>query len=298
MNVRSFFFGNYFYGICAVTLAIEANLQQGYPLNPFYFYVLIFCATVWFYTLAYISDAKTIGANERTIWYGNNARLVTWSQRLLLATLTIVALFTIARLKEKLAFITPVQCLLMLLFPLAGSLYYGVSYKTEHRINLRKVGWLKPFVIGFTWAGIVNVYPVIFYGITHHTETPVHVMNFLLFFKNFMFISVLCIMFDIKDYASDANRQVKTFVVKQGLRRTIFYILLPLSIAGLGSFLLWGYFNHFSAMKMLLNTIPFLCMIMMAYSMHKRKSILHYLILIDGLMLLKAICGSAAMIYF
>lgn len=298
VNFRSFFFGNYFYGICAVALAIEASLQQGYPLDPFYFYIIIFCATVWFYTLAYISDAKTIGTNARTNWYSKNARFVRWSQRSLLCLFTVACMVLIIRAGKQMKFITPGQWLLIVLFPLVGVFYYGISYKVAKQINLRKVGWLKPFVIGFTWAGIANVYPVIFYGIIHHIETPVHLMNLLLFFKNFMFISVLCIMFDIKDYASDANHQIKTFVVEHGLRHTIFYILLPLSIAGLGSFLFWGYLNHFSAMKMLLNIIPFLCMIMVAYSMHKRKSILYYLVLIDGLMLLKAICGSVAMVCF
>lgn len=298
MNFRSLFFGNYFYGLCAVALAIEASLQQGYPPAPAYFYVIIFCATVWFYTLAYISDAKILSTNARTNWYSQNARFVTWSQRILVSVVGISVLFILVEWGEKLKFLSPVQWGLILLFPLMGMLYYGINYKAIHHINLRKIGWLKPFIIGFMWAGTANVYPLIFYGITHHAETPVHLMNLLLFFKNFMFISVLCIMFDIKDYASDANHQIKTFVVEHGLRHTIFYILLPLSIAGLGSFLFWGYFNHFSAMKMILNTIPFLCMIMVAYSMHKRKTILYYLVLIDGLMLLKAICGSVAMLYF
>ena len=105
-------------------------------------------------------------------------------------------------------------------------------------------------------------------------------------------------MFDIKDYADDYNRELKTFVVKNGLRKTIFYILLPLSIAGLGSFWIYSFIEDFSTMKILLNTIPFIAMMAVAYSMHRRKSILYYLILIDGLMLLKAACGSVAMIYF
>ena len=298
MNVRSLFFGNYFYGICAVALAIEAALQQGIPLNPIYSYIAIFCVTVWFYTIAYISDTKVLAGNQRTAWYNTNARLVRNSQNILIGIFFLAAVFLLADIWRKIPSVNLLQWGLLLIFPIVGAMYYGINYNSVQYVNLRKIGWLKPFVIGFTWAGIVNVYPTVFYSITHEAAIPVHLMNFLLFFKNFMFITVLCIMFDIKDYASDSNHQLKTFVVKNGLRKTIFYILLPLSVAGLGSFLLWRFLHHFSGMKMLLNTIPFLCMIAVAYSMHKRKSILYYLILIDGLMLLKAICGSVAMLYF
>jgi hypothetical protein len=51
-------------------------------------------------------------------------------------------------------------------------------------------------------------------------------------------------------------------------------------------------------MKITLNVLPFLLLIAVAYSLQQRKSILYYLIIIDGLMLAKAVCGSIAMTYF
>jgi hypothetical protein len=35
-----------------------------------------------------------------------------------------------------------------------------------------------------------------------------------------------------------------------------------------------------------------------AYSLSRRRPIIYYLVIIDGLMLVKAICGSVAMIWF
>jgi 4-hydroxybenzoate polyprenyltransferase len=179
-----------------------------------------------------------------------------------------------------------------------AALYYGINNKNFGRFNLRKVGWLKPFVIGFTWAGFVTIYPALLYNIERSAEYIPSIRTVLLFIKNFMFVSVLCILFDIKDYATDANHQLKTFVVKVGLRKTIFYIIIPLSAIGLGSFLVYAAIQQFSIPKMLLNTIPFILLITVAYSLSRRKSILYYLIIIDGLMLVKAICGSIAMICF
>ena len=98
-------------------------------------------------------------------------------------------------------------------------------------------------------------------------------------------------MFDIKDFGADHNHQLKTFVVRVGLRKTIFYILIPLSITGLGTFILYALFLNFPLLRILINMIPFVLLIIVAYSLHRRKSILYYLAIIDGLMLAKAICG-------
>ena len=111
-----------------------------------------------------------------------------------------------------------------------------------------------------------------------------------------MYVLILAILFDIKDYASDYNKEIKTFVVKYGLRSTIFYILLPLSIVGFGLFISVAILNNFSAIRILLNSIPFLALLFVIYSMKKRRSILYYLIIIDGLLLLKGICGSIGML--
>jgi hypothetical protein len=295
--IRFFFFGNYFYGLCAVALCIEASLQQQYPLNHPLFYLGVFAATTWFYTKAYITEKTTPTANPRTNWYIENKSFVWWSQLFFL--LVCIALFIVFWFTYYDSFhIDGYQLFLLLIFPLVASLYYGISIGLVMNFSLRSIGWLKPFVIGFAWAGVVTVYPVLYHNITNGLPQQLTLIGFLLFLKNFMFVTVLCIMFDIKDYAMDHNQRLKTFVVAFGLRKTIFFILMPLCIAGLGTFLVYGTTHGFSAMKIILNTIPFICLLIAAYSLHRKKSILYYLILIDGLMLLKGLCGSIAMYYF
>src|SRR5687767_2232075 len=56
-------YGNYFYGICAVALAIEAGLQQHIVLNNWAFYVLLFIATVLYYTHAYTINVSSKATN-------------------------------------------------------------------------------------------------------------------------------------------------------------------------------------------------------------------------------------------
>ncbi len=185
--------------------------------------------------------------------------------------------------------------LLILLFPLVAGLYYGSNVLSK-KYNLRSIGWLKPFIIGFTWAGLVVVYPVLYYNIVHNMPYVPTTLGIMLFFKNLMFISVLCIMFDIKDYASDHAHGLKTFVVRLGLRKTIAYILFPLPVLGLLTFITYAHLHQFHTMRILLNMIPFILLLFTVYSLRKRRALMYYLVIIDGLMLIKAACGIAAML--
>lgn len=296
--IKFILFGNYFYGICAVALAVEASLQQHYPLNNIVFYVALFAATTWYYTKAYVTEQTTFTVNQRTNWYIHYKKTIKWSQHILELVLAICFLLFLFSHGKNLLHLRLLHLLGIIIFPVVAGFYYGVETKIIGNFNLRKIGWIKPFVIGFTWAGLATVYPVIYYSIVNQAKGDFTLIWLFLFVKNFMFVTVLCIMFDIKDYAMDYNSQLKTFVVNHGLRKTIFYIIIPLSVAGLGSFLGFGYVRDFSAMRMLLNTIPFLLMILFAYSLHRRKNIFYYLVMIDGLMLVKAICGSIGILFF
>jgi hypothetical protein len=291
--IRSIFFGNYFYGICTVALSIEATLQQSYPLSPLLYYVFVFAATVLYYTHAYIAEPAFLDAstNPRTQWYAHNRNFVQASQIFFTLVCIISGAWLLIPNWQHILHMGWMSWTLVLAFPLTAILYYGSAAPGSATNNLRNQGWIKPFVIGFVWSGPVTLYPILFHHIMAGTEYEPGLIGTLLFVKNFMFITMLCIMFDIKDYVADHNHHLKTFVVRYGLRKTIFYILIPLSLVGLGTFILYAVLRHFPVMRILVNTIPFILLIIVAYSMHRRKSILYYLAIIDGLMLVKAICG-------
>lgn len=291
------FYGNYFYGICAVALSVEAALQQRFPLNGFGYFFIVFCVTVLYYTYPYVQKGPASSNNPRTNWYTRHYYFMLWNQIIITIILLVALVLFLWNYRQFVWSMSYQQWILLLIFPAVAGLYYGVNFLSR-RYNLRNIGWLKPFVIGFTWAGLVTIYPVLFYAVIHKLEYGPDFIRTLLFVKNFMFITLLCIMFDIKDYRADYIRQLRTFVVKMGLRKTIFYILVPLTLLGLASFLTYAMTHGFSFMKTILNIIPFVLLILGAYSLRKRRSLLYYLTVIDGLMLVKAICGTIAMLYF
>jgi 4-hydroxybenzoate polyprenyltransferase len=296
--IKAIFFGNYFYGLCAVTLSIEAALQQFVSLNTYIYYIAVFAATTLYYTYAYISINVANPHNTRAMWYLYHKAAMQWSQIILTMVFAICSVTLLITIWPHIPNMSIKEWVIIFAVPIIAALYYGINLPILATKNLRQLGWLKPFVIGFVWASMVTVYPVIYNNIVHNTAYNITLLSLLLFIKNFMFVTVLCIMFDIKDYAADHNQQLKTFVVRVGLRKTIFYIIIPLSIIGLSTFILFATSRQFPLLRILINTIPFLLLIIVAYSLHRRKSILYYLAIIDGLLLVKSICGITAMLYF
>jgi hypothetical protein len=288
---KAIFFGNYFYGLCAITLSIEAALQQNVPLNTTSYYIAIFAATTLYYTYAYMSITTADINNKRSVWYVANKKTMVISQIVLTIIFIVSGCLLLFDILPHILQITPFEWLLIVTIPIVSAGYYGINLPTTTYKNLRSLGWLKPFVIGFVWAGMVTIYPVLYYNIVTSTVYQITVFGCLLFIKNFMFVTVLCIMFDIKDYAADHNQQLKTFVVRVGLRKTIFLIIIPLSCIGLITFEVYAIIHHFPVLRTVINTIPFILLLLVAYSLHRRKSILYYLAVIDGLLVVKSICG-------
>lgn len=281
-------YGNYFYGLCAVALSIETSIIQHVPfLKPSY-YLIIFLSTVFYYTSAYVELNDYTSDNPRTNWYNRNNKLIKLIQSAIFLLVILLCTFYFININNVFALKYSSQLLLLFIFPITGFLYY---------LNLRSIGLLKPFFIAFTWSGIVSIYPIAFSSIERGLDFYLSISDLILFINNTMYILILCILFDIKDYSADYNKSVKTIVVKYGLRNTIFFICIPLCLLGLGTFILYGVLNEYSILKLIIISVPFLLMFWAIYSLKNRRSIIFYLFYIDGLMFVKAICGIIALNY-
>ncbi|MBC7488410.1 MAG: hypothetical protein H7282_16855 [Cytophagaceae bacterium] len=289
------FYGNYFYGICVVAQAIEATLQQGYPLNGWTYYCLAFITTVFYYNYPYVRKYPAESTDPRTLWYKKRYRFIQCNQRFFAFILGVSLIFFLYHYQDSIRKANLIHWFLVLIFPAVATMYYGLNVFSA-KYNLRKIGWLKPFIIGFTWSGMVSIYPILFQNMIKGEPYLYTSIGALLFLKNLMYLSVLAMMFDIKDYAADSHNQLNTFVVKLGLRKMIFYIFLPLPLLGLLTFLSYATIHNFHLLKMALMMIPFFLLILAGLSLRKRRTLMYYLIVIDGLMLVKAAFGIVAML--
>lgn len=281
------FFGNYFYGLCLVAMSIESSLRQGFLLNEWHYYVVVFGATVVYYTRAYCTVGLGTTTDKRLLWYQKHRRLVQYSQRSFMMLIGCYVLVWLYVHQERFVDCPWHAWVLAFIFPMVAVLYYGIG----DSYNLRRVGCLKPFAIGFVWAGIATVYPILFYGFTRGLVVLPNEAGIWLWLDNFLFVSTLSIMFDIKDYTYDYEHRLNTFVAIWGLRNTLFYLLIPLSLLSLVANSVYAVTHHFSGCQIALQSIPFVLLLQTIYVLRKKKPILYYLVVVDGLILLKAIIG-------
>jgi 1,4-dihydroxy-2-naphthoate octaprenyltransferase len=215
------------------------------------------------------------------------------------ASLILLLIFTLLNYSDQLANIEFWQYFLVIFPVILAILYYGLPTGGTQKYSLRNSGWLKPFVIAYVWTSTTCLYPVLLRQLEidafHFTIT-----NQLAFhcFRQFIFISITAILFDIKDYKDDFNRELKTLVVRLGVNRTVSFVIIPFIIAGVALDLYYtdSYQSHF--WTSIICIIPYLVMLWLSINLLQHKSIFYYLVMIDGLLLLKAVVDvTGFMIY-
>lgn len=296
--IEVIFYGNFFYAICAVALCIETNLVHNLSLDVFPFYLLIFFCTWIYYTMIYVRSVGTKNYDERTLWYRRNLKII---KLLLKITLALVATFTVYLIiKNLLAFywFTAFQWLMIFAFPLVAALY-TFKFPFFYFRKIRQIGWLKPFIVGFTWSGWVTVYPLLVWQVQRADSAKVTVIPSGLFWlQNFLFISILAIIFDIKDYRTDLRLHLNTYPAKLGIRNTFRYVIYPVAILNIAVFFLFQRQRNFSYVQTVIQITPYLLLIWVILTHRKPRRVLYYLVAIDGLLLLKAICGIISISFF
>ena len=293
--IVNIFFSNFFLILLSIALNIETNIKIGLPFNSIAYYAFISTITVLFYLYAYrIPKSLKSSSNPRTQFYITHRKSV----RIYTAILAVIALIS--------GIILAINCLpnyeiltwkwLTVLF-FTTILSFGY-YDFKLGISLRKTMLLKPFLIGWTWAITTVFLPVLFLMLKNETHYVIDAKFYFLFSQTFMYCVVNAILFDLKDYEDDSNRNLKTFVVKYGYHFTLNRIILPLIFLGFLSFVIFGIWYGLPLHRILFMLIPIVCLAIFAFKLNRPKAILYYLIAIDGMILLKAICGILSVILF
>jgi 4-hydroxybenzoate polyprenyltransferase len=293
------FYGNIFYGLCSVVLCLETNLQHHIPPNGPHFFLLVFAATVVYYTRIYFKSISATSTNKRTIWYSQNRKLI--KAFLIVGILFIVvdSTYLLFKLREIVFSLHLIQWGLMVIFPLVAVLYTFKTHPFFRQHQLRRIGWLKPFFIGFAWSGLVTVYPVFFRQMQSGIFSDQFILPSGLFWlQNFLFISALAIMFDIKDHASDITFRLQTYPALLGIKKTIQVVIIPLAVLSLVVLLLYQWQQQAAFIQILIQLIPFTLLFIVSGRLNQPRGVLFYLVVIDGLMFIKGACGIISITLF
>jgi 4-hydroxybenzoate polyprenyltransferase len=143
--------------------------------------------------------------------------------------------------------------------------------------NLRRHGYIKPFLISFVWVISCSLVPLI----ENDLLTP-HSVWFLA--SQFVFISVLCMLFDIKDNEADYLSGVNTYANRFGVTVTKI-ICASLVIIGFTCFYI---FNNDSVFLIKSIILRLLLLGTILYTNDNRHGFYFYL-WIDGLLILQTL---------
>ena len=153
----------------------------------------------------------------------------------------------------------------------------------------RKAGFLKTIVLAFAWTMVTTLIPlqVSIVALDHAAQ--------LIFLNRFLFMLMLCIIFDKRDAAVDKIRGLQSLATD--IRPTLLHFFIGLIFIGYS----WISFSMSAYGILLPQVIALLltgCITIGVYtSSMKKRGYLFYYFLVDGLMFLSALLTGLATIY-
>ncbi len=283
-----FLWSNQFYGICAVLLTIESNLLLLHKMPNIILLLFIHLSTVVYYTHAYLQEVHGGIYDERSKWYQNNRKYLVIRQLMYTSICIWIGCIKFDLLKifsQSSLWMQLIICISIFI----SVIYYLPTFPFRSLKSIRDKGLLKSLSISWVWSIVCCVFPIWF----ELRENLTHLLSTYIFWNHFIFlfffILVLAILFDIKDLYRDKNELVNTIVARHGIDFTIHKIIVPLLVF-IFSFAIIGYITHTNSMAQLIMNMVLLCLTyLVTRKIINFHSIHINLLLIDGLIMLKAL---------
>jgi 4-hydroxybenzoate polyprenyltransferase len=280
---------NHFYGIAAGLMSIEMVLTIFNKPPSIFLVVCIYLSTIVYYTYAYFDEIETGIYNERSQWYLQNKGYLKIRQVVLILLCLYLAFFKLPLIDVFYSTTTSIKIILLL--TLIISFFYARGHVILKNIQIRNKGFLKCLSIAWVWVVVGGIAPLVMASGGQVEWNPFSNYIFMQLLQLFVFILILAILFDIKDLNRDQDEKVKTLVAKYGIKPTIYKFILPLVLL-----YIWvSLFLFFRLEQPLVYLIfPFLIaflLILVTYLVQKRTAIHENILLIDGLIIAKALIG-------
>lgn len=260
---KTLVYANVFISVCALAQVIVTYAVFSIPVNyqNTSYLAFVFLSTYLQYNVqrGYLVN-QTNSNSERSKW------LVKHKKTLLLSVG--LAFITVLFLCNSLS---AMSITIMVIAELISTLYYLPPF------NIRKHGYLKPFIISSIWVISCAAVPLIENNIlTHHSA--------LFLIAQFCFISVLCILFDIKDSVDDFISGVNTYANRFGISITKLICLIILIVGGFSFYT----FTENIYLLIAMMSIFIISVITILISKEKYHSFYFYL-WVDGLLILQSV---------
>jgi 4-hydroxybenzoate polyprenyltransferase len=195
-------FSSIFIALCAIGLCIETNILLGVPLNNFSFYCFVFGATLVQYNLHYLLKKEAVPNSERLRWSQKNRMI----HVIFLLTGILLILFSFFSFHlEHFVILALLGCISVLYsFPF-------LPFGKKRRI--KDYGFLKIITLALLWTLVTVWFPV------NGWQTD-HGLFAFVFAKRFVFMLVLCLLFDVRDIEIDSKEYINTLAVVLGKKKS------------------------------------------------------------------------------
>jgi hypothetical protein len=261
--VKTLVYANVFISLCALAQVIVTYVVFSIPVNynNNAYLAFVFLSTYLQYNVqrGYLINQNNLNS-ERTQWLVKHKKTLLMSVALCL----IIVLFLCNNLSST-------SITIMVAAEIISTLYYLPPF------NLRKHGYIKPFLISVIWVISCSAVPLI----ENHILTS-HTAWFLI--SQFCFISVLCLLFDFKDNVEDFLNGVNTYTNKFG---AVISKVICLVILVLGSVSFYVFTQNLYLL-VAMNLVYFTTALTVLISKEKSHGFYYYL-WVDGLLLLQGI---------
>ena len=263
-----------FIAICAVALCFQTALLLQLSLS-IYFYSFVFFATVSSYNFYWLLSGYSL--SDKTFYLHLKHQL---SNLLVLLLASAGVIISIGRLQNLLPEIA-VALVLTLLYALP-------LLPFKFSLIARKAGVFKTVLLAFSWAFITVYLP--------YQTAPDSNWNImlLLLFNRFLFMLMLCIIFDARDTRVDKIRGLQSLTTLLN-SKTVKQIMLVIFAAYLlNGIVLRIYYQEIPQIAALL--ISGVCTGIVYLMSLKKQGYFFYYFIVDGLMLFSALAAYVASI--
>ncbi|MDQ2863994.1 MAG: UbiA family prenyltransferase [Bacteroidota bacterium] len=266
--VEFILFSSIFIAACAVALCMETNLLLHLPLNTISFYCFVFGATLAQYNLHYLVKTTAVKNSARLAWSLKNKGL----HKVLLATGIILILFSFLSFRLH-------HFIILFVLGLVAFLYSFPVIPLGKKKRIKDYGFIKIITLALLWTLVTVWFPVVNFSF------DLHIFIFV-FLKRFVFMFVLCLIFDVRDIEIDSVENIRTVAVLLGKKMSYYVSYISLIFFIILSLL---QFYYFSESGVLIAMLASALVTFLTVEITKRSnSDFVYLALIDGMMLLQA----------
>jgi 4-hydroxybenzoate polyprenyltransferase len=262
-------FGSIFIAACAVGFCIETNILLNTPLNHLGFYSFVFGATLFQYNLHYIVKTAAVQGSARLMWTLKNQKIHFF---LLIGGIVLITASV---------FTFQVMHLGILLILGVISLLYSFPFLPfGKKKRIKDYGVFKIVTLALLWTLVTVWLP----ATGMHYDTGLFIF---IFFKRFIFMMILCLLFDIRDIEIDRTQNIKTLAVLLGSKKSYLFSYFLTALFIILCILQYLYLPRLNFLIAMLISI-FITSIIIELT-KKSNSDYIYLAGVDGMMLLQSI---------